>query len=262
MFMWAPESLQFLALRNKKPATIAKWLKRVDPSAPVSPDTNYEVREQNARSGLPVFHLFREGRAAATTLLWIANFLNVLNAYFLASWLPTVVRDAGHPTSTAVLVGTSVQVGGTIGGLVLGWFVQRLGFVSILTTCFLLACGNLALIGQPALPLAILFTAAFLAGLGIFGGQAALNALEATYYPTSLRSTGVGSGLAIGRVGAIIGPTVAGALMGRHWTTEQLFNAAAIPALISALAIFSLRWFLQPRMAESLAGELAVRQIR
>jgi hypothetical protein len=41
-----------------------------------------------------------------------------------------------------------------------------------------------------------------------------------------------------------------------------LFNAAAIPALISALAIFSLRWFLQPRMAESLAGELAVRQIR
>ena len=37
-----------------------------------------------------------------------------------------------------------------------------------------------------------------------------LNALSATYYPTYLRSTGIGWGLGIGRVGAIIGPWLVG----------------------------------------------------
>ena len=58
-------------------------------------------------------HLFREGRAIGTTLIWIINFMNLINLYFLSNWLPTVVRNAGYATSTAVLVGTMLQVGGS-----------------------------------------------------------------------------------------------------------------------------------------------------
>jgi len=245
MFVWAPESLQFLVLRSKPRHRIEKWLSRVS-DQPLSAEVAYTASDERPREGLPVLHLFREGRARATTLLWTANFLNVLNAYFLASWLPTVVRDAGHPAATAVLAGTSVQVGGTIGGLCLGLVVQRIGFIPVLSACFALACLNLAVLGQSALPLLALFAAAFLAGLGIFGGQAALNALEATYYPTTLRSTGVGSGLAIGRIGAIIGPTLAGELMRQQWSTQDIFHGAAIPALVSALVMLSLRWSVAP----------------
>ena len=100
-----------------------------------------------------------------------------------------------------------VQVGGTIGAFTLGWFVHKWGFVPVLTTCGVLASINIAAIGQPWIPLAMLATVVFIAGVCVVGGQAAINALAATYYPTELRSTGIGAGLGVGRMGAIIGPT-------------------------------------------------------
>ena len=98
------------------------------------------------------------------------------------------------------------------------------------------------MIEQPGLSLSLLFVVAFLAGLGIFAGQPGLNALAATFYPTGMRSTGIGAGLGIGRFGAFIGPLLAGELMRNSWTTQDLFHAAAVPAAISAMAIVALRW--------------------
>ncbi len=240
MIFWLPESLQFLVLRGKDLTKVEHWLRHVDPRAVPVGVKQYVVPEVQ-RKGVPVVHLFREGRALGTIQLWIVNFMNLVNLYFLSSWLPTVVRDAGHSTSIAVLAGATVQVGGTLAGLVLGLFVGRFGFVPVLTTCFAVACVNVAMIGHPGLSLAILFTVVFLAGAGVVGGQAAVNALAATYYPTALRSTGIGWGLGIGRIGAIVGPVLAGEMMALHWTTERLFIAAAVPALISAVVMLSMR---------------------
>jgi AAHS family 4-hydroxybenzoate transporter-like MFS transporter len=247
MFFWLPESLQFLVLRGRDPNKVNKWLRRVDSGAVPSGTVQYVVTEQK-RAGLPVFHLFRDGRAVGTVLLWIVNFMNLLNLYFLSSWLPTVVRDSGYSTRIAVLVGTTVQVGGTIAALALGSFIGRFGFVPVLATCFAVACVNIALIGYPGLSLALLFTVVFLAGMGIVGGQAAINALAATYYPTALRSTGIGWSLGIGRIGAIVGPVLAGQFMALHWSNERLFIAAAVPALISALVMLSMRGIIQPKV--------------
>jgi len=133
-----------------------------------------------------------------------------------------------------------------VGTLVLSTFVYRFGFTTVLTMSFSLACLSIALIGQPFLSLAMLFAAVFFAGFGVPGSQAGLNAFAATYYPTDLRATGVGSGLGIGRIGSIVGPLVGGALLGRHWSARDLFIAAAIPALISAVVMFSLRWVIKP----------------
>jgi AAHS family 4-hydroxybenzoate transporter-like MFS transporter len=71
-----------------------------------------------------------------------------------------------------------------------------------------------------------------------------VNALAATYYPTAVRSTGLGAGLGVGRFGAIFGPLLAGALLLRGWSTEALFRAAAVPAIVSALVILAMRWVL------------------
>jgi AAHS family 4-hydroxybenzoate transporter-like MFS transporter len=82
--------------------------------------------------------------------------------------------------------------------------------------------------------------AIFAAGFCIVGGQIAANALAATFYPTSIRSTGVGWALGIGRVGSIVGPLVGGALLTMKWSTGEVFMAAATAALCAALAAFSL----------------------
>jgi AAHS family 4-hydroxybenzoate transporter-like MFS transporter len=235
MYAWLPESLQFLALRRNDTREIAKWLKRIDPAVPVDDTARFVVPESRA-PGVPIRHLFADGRAAATSLIWAANFMNIVNAYFVASWLPTVVRDMGYSTSTGVNVGATLQVGGVVGTLAIAGFLPRIGFVRVLVACFAVETVAIALIGQPGLPLALLFFVAFLTGWGIFGGQPTLNALSATYYPTDLRSTGIGAALGIGRVGGIIGPLLGGVMLAAHWSNEALFYAVAVPAMIAALS--------------------------
>ena len=246
MARWVPESLVFLVVRGAPPARVARWLRRIDPAA-APPGASFCAPEEPRRDGLPLLHLFRDGRAGATALLWTAGFANVLVAYFDSSWLPTVLRDAGHPTSTAVLVGTAVQLGGMIGTFVLGGVVQRLGFVPVLAACFGTAAVSLAAIGEPGLGVPALAAVAFVVGWGVFGGQPGLNALAATYYPTDLRSSGIGAALGVARFGAILGPLVAGALLAHGWSGAALFRAAALPAVASTVAVLALRRVLAPR---------------
>lgn len=201
-----------------------------------------QVKGRRDEVGTPVLHLFRDGRAGATLLMWVVNFMNLLSLFTLASWLPTVVRDMGYSTQTAVLVGTILQVGGIFGTFGLAWFVSRRGFVPIMTVTFAIACVTIGLIGQPGLSLTLLFVVVFVAGWCVVGSQPALNALSATYYPTSMRATGVGAGLGVGRIGAIVGPAIGGYLLAMQMSTQNLFLAATIPPLLSCVAMFSLRW--------------------
>jgi len=248
MFLWLPESLQFLVLRGKPRERVTKWLSRITSTARTGPSTEFFVGEQT-RSGIPFANLFREGRALGTSLIWAVNFLNLLNLYFLSSWLPTVVRTAGYSPSTAVLVGTTLQIGGALGTLWLAWMVSRFGFTPVLTACFAVASLAVASLGQQSLPLMGLYVVAFLAGLCIVGGQPTINALSGSYYPTYLRSTGIGWGLGIGRLGAIIGPVLGGEFMRRQWPSEQLFYAAAVPVVITTAMMFSMRWVIRPPLA-------------
>lgn len=243
MIVALPESLQFLVLHGKRLGQAARWLRRIDSTATADP-SQYFVQEAK-RKGVPWVHLFRQGRAVGTILLWIVNFMNLLNLYFLASWLPTVANQAGYALGTSVLVGTMEQVAGMIGGFTLGLLVRRFGFVRVLTTCFAVGCINIALIGQPGLSLSMLFVVVFLAGYGVVGGQTAINALSATYYPTDLRATGIGAGLGVGRIGAIVGPVVGGVLMSQHLPSQKLFLVAAVPAGVSAIVMVAMYWVLK-----------------
>jgi AAHS family 4-hydroxybenzoate transporter-like MFS transporter len=110
----------------------------------------------------------------------------------------------------------------------------------VLVVTFVLATVSIALIGQPGFSFATVSLIVFIAGWCIVGGQPGLNTLAATYYPTALRSTGVGAGLGVGRLGAIIGPYAGGVLLAQQWSAQQLFYAAAVPAGISAVVMFAL----------------------
>src|SRR5207249_3473931 len=88
MYLHVPESMQFLVLRGKKLDRVANCLKRIDPTRSIDRNAQYVVHETK-QSGAPVAQLFRDGRAKATVLLWVINFMNLLNLYFLSNWLPT-----------------------------------------------------------------------------------------------------------------------------------------------------------------------------
>jgi MFS transporter, AAHS family, 4-hydroxybenzoate transporter len=255
MIFALPESLQFLAVRGKKLESIARWLRRIDPSAAVNQSTRYVIPERAHNEAVPWVQLFREGRALGTLMIWVVNFMNLLNLYFLTLWLPTVVADGGYSAPVAVRVGATLQLAGVIGAFLQGWCVHRFGFVPILTTGFALASLNIAFIGYPGISLALLVVVVSIAGLGIVGGQSGVNAFSATFYPTDMRSTGVGAGLGVGRVGAIVGPYVGGQLLAMHWSHQQLFLASAVPALISAAVMAGMHWMEKPKAVAGAAAE-------
>ncbi|MFB9266837.1 MFS transporter [Bradyrhizobium erythrophlei] len=240
-----PESVRFLALGGRAQARVAELLARINTNAaPAASGTQFVVHEPRLE-GLPVRHLFSDRRTLPTLLLWVVFFMSLLDLYFLANWLPTVLNDLGASVSAAVLIGSMLQVGGVVGTFALGSVVDRFSFRALALVYFV-AVFAVGAIGQSSHSVALVTSAIFAAGFCIVGGQIAANALAANYYPTAMRATGVGWALGIGRVGSIIGPLIGGALMSAKWTTGELFLTAASAALCAALAAFSLSRFVRP----------------
>jgi MFS transporter, AAHS family, 4-hydroxybenzoate transporter len=235
-----PESLQFLAVQKRRLDQLARWLRQLDPRIAIDSSTRFIANEET-RGGVPIVHLFYEGRGPTTVLLWIVNFTNILILYSLSNWLPTIVTGMGYTVQTANLIGTVMQGGGLIGTFGLAWLIAKKGFLPVLALTFAMATVSIALIGQPGLTIWVLGAIVFVAGWCVVGGQPAINALSATFYPTYLRSTGVGAGLGVGRTGAIIGPYLGGVLLAQQWTPQQLFWVAAVPALVSTAVIVMMR---------------------
>jgi len=106
-----PESVRFLATAGQAPERVAQLLNLIAPNTVFAPGARFVVREVHL-AGNPIVHLFREGRMAATLLLWTVFFMSLLDIYFLANWLPTVLHDLGASVSQAALIGSMLQVGG------------------------------------------------------------------------------------------------------------------------------------------------------
>jgi MFS transporter, AAHS family, 4-hydroxybenzoate transporter len=233
-----PESVRFLALQDKAPARVAELLGRINPKAAFASDTRFVIQETHL-AGIPVVHLFRERRTATTLLLWVVFFMSLLDLYFLSNWLPTVLNDLGASVSEAVVIGSMLQVGGVVGTFVLGSLIDRFSFRA-LTLVYFGAVFAVGAIGQLSHSAVLVTIAIFAAGFCIVGGQIAANALAAAFYPTSMKATGVGWALGIGRIGSIVGPVVGGVLLEQKWSPAAVFMAAAAAALCAALAAFSL----------------------
>jgi AAHS family 4-hydroxybenzoate transporter-like MFS transporter len=229
-----PESVRFLSVRSADTRKIAKVLAKISPElAGVTIASPSAV----ARQGLPVKHLFTEGRAAGTLLLWIPFFMNLLLLYFVVSWMPALLRQAGMSVAAGIAATTLFSVGGIAGCFVEGTLINVLGAFTVLVAEFALCAvvmGSLAFVAtsQP-----VVFTLAFIVGFCVVGGQGGINALAAGFYPTAIRSTGIGWALGIGRIGSIVGPMVAGMLLSAGWRPQQIFLAGVIPACCAAAAV-------------------------
>jgi MFS transporter, AAHS family, 4-hydroxybenzoate transporter len=235
-FFLLPDSIRFLLVKGGEDERVRRYLGRIAPAALLAPELSAGVDEHQSGDVFLVKQLFTEGRAAATVLIWVVYFMNLLNLYFLNSWLPTIISDAGLPVSTAVLLTSLFQIGGIGGALVLGRVLDRYFSFQILAGCYLWAAVWVYLIGEAGTAVPVLALTIACAGLGIIGGQNASHALTAEFYPTRIRATGVGWALGIGRIGSIVGPLLGGQLLATGAVIRQIFWAAALPALIATAA--------------------------
>jgi AAHS family 4-hydroxybenzoate transporter-like MFS transporter len=235
-----PESLRFLAVAGVDRQRMSAIVRRIAPEAAdvaLAPEPASE-----RRAGVPVKHLFTEGRAGGTVMLWIPFFMNLLIIYFILSWLPSLLRDAGMPVGAGITAIAAFSVGGIVGTLLQGPLMKAFGVYAPMLAEFV---ASLALVWLSAMIFAnfqLMIVVTFMLGVAVQAAQAGLNVLAAMYYPTVMRSTGVGWALGVGRVGAIVGPLIGGAMLEMHWTPREIFLAGAVPAFISAVAVVVSGW--------------------
>lgn len=235
---WLPESIRYLVLQGNKPARAAKLLSRVNPELSFSAETSFVLNEQRA-PGVPVAHLFREGRAIPTLLMWVVFFVSLLDLFLLTNWLPTVFHDSGVTLSLSVIATALFSGGGVLGTWALGRIIDRFGPYRVLSVNYLLGAVFVALLGVSH-AISTIMVCTFFAGVGIIGGQIGANLLAASYYPTFIRSTGVGWALGIGRIGSIVGPAMGGYMLSRNWPLTTVFLVSAIPVACGSAAIYFL----------------------
>lgn len=235
-----PESVRFLSASgvdaNRRGEALG-ILKRIAPDV-----AEHEVAlsaESTRATPPPVAALFTEGRGAGTLLLWIPFFMNLLILYFVLSWLPALLRQAGMPVSAGINAVLVFSIGGIVGTIVQGRLMKVATVHGALLLEFVVSLGLVcvAYVSFESFPVMMLVT--FFLGVAVQGAQAGLNAAAAMYYPTVIRSTGIGWALGVGRVGSIAGPMLGGLMLSMSWTPQQIFLAGSIPACSAALAVFA-----------------------
>lgn len=109
-----------------------------------------------------------------------------------------------------------------------------------MTGAFLLATFFTAAVGQmPDYP-GLTIAAAFFSGLFLGCGGVGVIALATVFYPTLVRSTGLGWGLAVGRGGQVRMPLVTGAMLRGGMGANEIFLVLGMLPVLAAVAVLLL----------------------
>lgn len=230
MLFKMPESLQFISANSKDDSKAVMWLQKFYPKLNLSSDLKI-LKDTTIKTKPSPLELFKEKRTFFTSTIWIISILNMISLYFLANWLPTLAKESGLSLNQALLIGSTLQLGGTFGSILMGLKIDKIGFYKVLVPVFVVAVLSVAVIGYAVSNITLLFVIVFIAGFAIVGGQPAINALSANYYPTSLRTTGVGWSIGIARLGSVIGPLLGG-FLSKQLDIANLFLVAAVPSML------------------------------
>ncbi|MCY1285969.1 3-hydroxybenzoate transporter MhbT [compost metagenome] len=239
LLVWLmPESVRFMASSPKHAEALRKVVERITGKSWAGATILDDERPAQVKS--PISHLFIEGRAVRTLLLWVAFFCSLFVFYLLTSWLPTILKDAGYDIAHASRIGAMVPLGGTIGAIVMALLMDRVGPYPVLALSYLGAAMVIGATGYLMGDVYQLAAAVFLIGFGVAGAQNGLNLVSATIYPTAARVTGVSWAMANGRFGSIVGSMLGAWLIFAAGTSQLFFLWLALPVLIGSAAIFVL----------------------
>ncbi|SOE97268.1 MFS transporter, AAHS family, 3-hydroxyphenylpropionic acid transporter [Burkholderia sp. D7] len=179
--------------------------------------------------------LWKEGRAGTTVALWISFLGTLIVLYFLINWLPSLVLSRGLSRVQSSVVQMMFNIGGGVGAIVIASLMDRIGRRRTVTGMYLGIAAALAalVVANDGTSMAC---GGLLAGLFLVGGQSVLYALASGIYPTHVRGTGAGAAVAVGRMGSILGPLIAGQLLAIGQSASVLLSASIPLIAVAAIA--------------------------
>lgn len=234
VYFLMPESVSNLASRRPEHALekINSILKRLGHNRVESlPETSA------ADSKMGISRLFGPDLFRTTLILTVAYFAHIMTFYYILKWIPKLVVDMGFVASEAGNVLVWANVGGALGGVLLGVLTRKFDVRWLTIGILIFSFALVTLFGRGQADLQGLSLASAAAGFFTNAGVVGLYALLAAYFPANVRAGGTGFVIGVGRGGAALGPIVAGYLF---QTGQGLQLVSILMALGSVLALIAL----------------------
>ena len=244
-----PESIDFLVSRrgpNALPRINALLAKMNLPTAQELPPA-----DPNIKPKVSVAEIFSADFRGRTFAIWVCYLMVMSGWYFVVNWTPKILIDAGLSRDAGISGGMLLSVGGVLGGLTLGWLATWFRVSWLGATFMLLSVVCMTVFGRLDVDLTAMLLVAFLIGFFLAASMISLYATVPELYPTRVRNTGTGWALGIGRLGAVIGPYIAGVLISAGWERPSYYVALAMPLLVSAVVLLWLGSYMRSGAREA-----------
>jgi AAHS family 4-hydroxybenzoate transporter-like MFS transporter len=232
-----PESIRYMVVRQYPAEQIRKVLARVT-GAGVDDARAFTISETAPAAASAIGTVLAPRYRLGSAMLWLTYFMGLVIFYLLTSWMPTLMKDAGFTLQRASFLTALFPLGGGIGTIAAGWFMDRFNPNKVIAITYALTGVLIYAVGQGAggeqFVLGVLI---FLAGTAMNGAQSSMPSLAAGFYPTQGRATGVAWMLGIGRFGGITGALLGAELVRLHMGFDMIFTLLAVPAFIAAAAL-------------------------
>ena len=183
---------------------------------------------------VPVLSLFSKNHLTKTLKLWTAFFFSFACLYFLISWIPKLVTESGLSLKLGIYSGTVFNLGAFFGIITQGYFSSIFGLKKTISS-FLFLTGIIMILINFFVGSDLMLIIFGILGFAIQGGFVGLYSVAVRIYPSEFRTTGIGWGIGVGRLGAVIGPLCAGFFIGAGLGFSANFIIFSISAFISSV---------------------------
>ncbi|SEM43784.1 benzoate transport [Pseudoxanthomonas sp. GM95] len=237
-----PESLDFLVSRRpagaleRLNALLARMQQPALAALPAPPATP-------PKAGYAA--LFTPGLRRNSVLIALGFFMHMFAFYFVLSWTPKLLVQAGMSAEQGITGGVLLNLGGIVGGALFGWLASRFLITRLTAGSFVIAAVGMVVFAALGTQLNLAFPVAFVIGAALFGSMAGLYAVAPIVFDASVRTTGLGWAIGIGRIGAILSPMTVGVLVDAGWQPANLYYVLALPLLVAVVAVLSMRLLAQ-----------------
>lgn len=233
VLLWRmPESLKYQALRPAFHARLSELLRRL--GAETQWVAGSAGQGDEPAQSLSPTRLFGDGLAAITLSMWLLFFVNAMALYLVISWLPLVLQSLGMSIQQAGQAAAMFSAASLVGGLVVASLIARFG-VALLPAMFMIAMPLLVMFATLDLSRAAVVACILIPGAAFGALQVGCFTVTGMLYPTSVRATGTGWALSVGRIGAVVGPIFGAAVLALQLPPQQMFGFATVPMAVGAI---------------------------
>ena len=235
--VYLPESVRFLIVK-KRHADAIREVQRIEKLAGIEPRAwgPEAFTQVGPLSNAGFRDLFRPGLKVMTVLVWGTYLFSMLALYGLSTWLPALLASSGFSLVKSYSFGIVQSLGAFVGGYLLGCLMDAVGRKPGLCLSFFLGGLSLFLFSAVTSDL-VLYIAGAASGIFLVSIPAALHVVAGEIYPTRIRSSGLGSAYAIGRVGSITGPILGGIVQMAGLSFGQFFLVFSVPSFLCVILV-------------------------